>query len=104
VIPKAGRSIPQSDRYQRNCNWNGDGDASNRLKKRRGRRLGQHRRLFRHAELRQIRSGREIDPNLVLVPFVIVLSDALPNFHRSGTNHRIEIGIVIRGTSEDFDA
>ena len=35
--------------------------------------------------------------------FVIILGDPLPNFHRCGADHGIEVGIVIRGAPEDFN-
>jgi hypothetical protein len=67
--------------------------------------FGQHRRFFRHAELRQIRAGGEVDPDLVLVAFfMVILGDSLTNFDGGGANHRIEIGIVVRRSPEDFDA
>jgi hypothetical protein len=77
---------------------------SNRLCNRCGGRLGQHRRFFRHAELREIRAGGEVDPDFVLVAFlVVILGDSLTNLHGCRANHGIEIGIVIRGPSENFD-
>jgi len=35
---------------------------------------------------------------------VIVLRNSLPNFHRRGADHGIEVGVVIRSASENFYA